>query len=351
MTTAPILLVSDFTFQWPLALVSLLLVPVLIGLYVWMQKRRRKYALSYASVALVRQAVGKGPGVRRHIPAALYITAIAAMLIALARPTATVPVPQNTGTVILSLDVSGSMLAEDVKPDRMEATKKAVRDFIKKQPHGVKVGVVAFSDFASLVAAPSTDKKQALEAVARLQPQRGTNIGAGLQIALDAINEQSDIGRSTSAGPPTAPSRIPTPTPVPKVTGSKPPAASIVLLSDGQSNTGPDPLKVAQEAVDAGIKVYTIGIGTPEGTILQIQGRNVFTQLDESTLKGVAEKTQARYFNAQDEASLGQIYDELTRERAFEDENTEITFAFAAIAGVLFLVAGGLGLLWFNRLP
>jgi Ca-activated chloride channel family protein len=337
-----------------LALLLLILVPILIGLYVWMQKRRRKYALSYASVTLVRQAVGRGPGVRRHIPAGLYITAITAMLIALARPTATVPIPQNTGTIILSLDVSGSMLAEDVKPDRMEATKKAVRDFIKQQPHGVKIGIVAFSDFASLVAAPQTDKKQALEAVARLQPQRGTNIGAGLQIALDAINEQSDIGRSTSSapGPAAPPSRIPTPTPVPKVAnGAKPPAASIVLLSDGQSNTGPDPVKVAQEAVDAGIKVYTIGIGTPEGTILQIQGRNVFTRLDDETLKAVAQKTNATYYNAQDEAALGQIYDQLTRERNFEDEDTEITFAFAAIAGVLFLVAGGLGLVWFNRLP
>jgi Ca-activated chloride channel family protein len=320
-----------------------------------MQKRRRKYALRYASVTLVSQAVGKGPGVRRHIPAALYIAAIAFMVVGLARPTATVPIPQNTGTVILSLDVSGSMLAEDVKPDRMEATKTAVRDFIKKQPKGVKIGVVAFSDFASLVAPPSTDRKQALEAVARLQPQRGTNIGSGLQIALDSINELSDIGRSTSAlpGQPTQNQlRAPTPTPVPKLAGTNsPPAASIVLLSDGQSNTGPDPVKVAEEAVNAGIKVYTIGIGTPEGTILQIQGRNVFTRLDEDTLKVVAQKTDARYYRATDEQSLNQIYDELTRERRFEDEETEITFAFAAAAGLLFLIAGGLGMLWFNRLP
>jgi len=343
------------SFEWPWALGLLVIVPVIIALYVMMQKRRRKYALRYASVALVSQAVGKGPGVRRHIPAALYITAIAAMIVGLARPTATVPIPQNTGTIILSLDVSGSMLAEDVKPDRMEATKSAVRDFIKKQPKGVKIGVVAFSDFASLVAPPSTDRKQALDAVSRLQPQRGTNIGAGLQIALDSINELSDIGRSTSSQPgqPTQNQlRAPTPTPVPKPVGTtKTPPASIVLLSDGQSNTGPDPVKIAEEAVAAGIKVYTIGIGTPEGTILQIQGRNVFTRLDEDTLKVVAQKTDAQYFRATDEASLTKIYDDLTRERRFEDEETEITFAFAAVAGALFLVAGGLGMLWFNRLP
>jgi Ca-activated chloride channel family protein len=343
------------SFEWPWALGLLVIVPVIIALYVLMQQRRRKYALRYASVALVSQAVGKGPGMRRHIPAALYITAIAAMIIGLARPTATVPIPQNTGTIILSLDVSGSMLAEDVKPDRMEATKSAVREFIKKQPKGVKIGVVAFSDFASLVAPPSTDRKQALDAVSRLQPQRGTNIGAGLQIALDSINELSDIGRSTSSQPgqPTQNQlRAPTPTPVPKPVGTtKGPPASIVLLSDGQSNTGPDPVKIAEEAVAAGIKVYTIGIGTPEGTILQIQGRNVFTRLDEDTLKVVAQKTEAQYFRATDEASLTKIYDDLTRERRFEDEETEITFAFAAVAGVLFLIAGGLGMLWFNRLP
>jgi Ca-activated chloride channel family protein len=343
------------TFEWPWALALLIIVPVIIALYVMMQRRRRKYALTYASVALVSQAVGKGPGVRRHIPAALYIAAIAAMIVGLARPTATVPIPQNTGTVILSLDVSGSMLAEDVKPDRMEATKDAVREFIKKQPKGVKIGVVAFSDFASLVAPPSTDRKQALDAVARLQPQRGTNIGAGLQIALDSINELSDIGRSTSSQPgqPTQNQlRQPTPTPVPRPVGqTNAPPATIVLLSDGQSNTGPDPVKIADEAKVAGIKVYTIGIGTPEGTILQIQGRNVFTRLDEDTLKTVAQKTEARYFRATDKEGLDQIYDELTRERRFENEETEITFAFAAAAGLLFLIAGGLGMLWFNRLP
>jgi Ca-activated chloride channel family protein len=343
------------TFEWPWALGLLVIVPVIIALYVLMQRRRRKYALTYASVALVSQAVGKGPGMRRHIPAALYITAIAAMIVGLARPTATVPIPQNTGTVILSLDVSGSMFAEDVKPDRMEATKIAVRDFIKGQPKGVKIGVVVFSDFASVVAPPSTDRKQALDAVSRLSPQRGTNIGAGLQIALDSINELADIGRSTSSQPsnPSAPSlRQPTPTPVPRPTGTtNAPPASIVLLSDGQSNTGPDPVKIADEAKAAGIKVYTIGIGTPEGTILQIQGRNVFTRLDEETLKVVAQKTEAKYFRATDQQSLNQIYDDLTRERRFEDEETEVTFAFAAAAGVLFLIAGGLGMLWFNRLP
>src|SRR5688572_20179251 len=243
------------SFIWPQALVLLLIVPLLAGLYIQMQKRRRRYALQYASVSLVAQAVGTGPGVRRHIPAALYLLALTAMVIALARPQATIPVPSNTGTVILAIDVSGSMLAEDVEPNRMEATKAAVKEFIEKQPSGVKVGIVSFSDFGALVAPPSRERKPTLDALARLRPQRGTNIGGGLQVALDAIYEDNLD----------AP---PTPTPA---TGSAPGAtpadrnlaASIVLLSDGQSNTGPPVEQVAEEATAAGIKVYTIGIGTP----------------------------------------------------------------------------------------
>jgi Ca-activated chloride channel family protein len=175
-----------------------------------------------------------------------------------------------------------------------------------------------------------------------MRPQRGTNIGSGLQVALDAIYEGAD-GFSATTG------NGATPTPTPDA--SKVPPATIVLLSDGQSNTGPPPLSVAEEAQNAGIKVYTIGIGTPEGTILQIQGRNVFTRLDEETLRGVADMTEARYFAATDDDELGEIYDELARERLVEDEETEITFLLTGVALLISIAAGGLGLLWFNRLP
>jgi Ca-activated chloride channel family protein len=331
------------SFIWPQALVLLLIVPLLAGLYIQMQKRRRKYALQYASVSLVAQAVGTGPGVRRHIPAALYLLALTAMVFALARPQATIPVPSNTGTVILAIDVSGSMLAEDVEPNRMDATKAAVKEFIEKQPSGVKVGIVSFSDFGALVAPPSRDRKPVLDALARLRPQRGTNIGGGLQVALDAIYEDN-----LDAPPTPVPANSSAPV---DPTIQRNLAASIVLLSDGQSNTGPQVEQVAEEATAAGIKVYTIGIGTPQGTILQIQGRNVFTRLDEDALRTVADSTGGRYFNAQDKEDLRGVYDELTRERQFEDEETEVTFAVTAAALLLSIIAGGLGLLWFNRLP
>jgi Ca-activated chloride channel homolog len=331
------------SFIWPAALLLLLIVPVMAYIYIWMQTRRRRYALQYASVSLVAQAVGKGPGIRRHIPAVFYLLALTAMILALARPQATIPVPTNTGTVILAIDVSGSMFAEDVPPNRMEATKDAVREFVEKQPSGVKIGIVSFSDFGALVAPPTRDRKPVIDAINRLRPQRGTNIGGGLQAALDAIYEGID-------GPPLTTGPNATPTPAPG-TGATKPAASIVLLSDGQSNTGPQPEVVAEEAAAAGIKVYTIGIGTEQGTVLEIQGRNVFTRLDETALRAVADTTGGRYFNAHDKDDLRQIYEELTRERQFEDEDTEITFAVTAAAMILSVIAGGLGLLWFNRLP
>ncbi len=329
------------SFEWPWALAFLLVIPVLAAVYISMQRRRQHYALRYASVSLVQQAVGSGPGVKRHIAAVFYLLALTAMVIALARPEASIPTPTTTGTIILSIDVSGSMFAQDVEPNRMEATKEAARNFVETQPSGVKIGVVSFSDFGALVAPPDDDRKQALESISRLRPQRGTNIGAGLAVALDAIYEDQADGEPIVTNEPT---------PTPDETLSAPPA-SIVLVSDGQSNTGADPLDLAEEAARNGIKIFTVGIGTPEGTVLQIQGRNVFTFLDEATLKRMADLTGGRYFNAQDETDLREIYDDLSRERVIENKETEVTFAFAAIALVFSMMAGGLGLVWFNRLP
>jgi Ca-activated chloride channel family protein len=341
------------TFIWPQALLALLLVPVLVGVYIWMQRRRSRYAVRFASVAMVRQAIGKGPGIRRHIPAAIYLLALTGMVVALARPQATISVPRNTGTLMLVIDVSGSMQATDVKPNRMEATKAAAAEFVERQPDGVKIGIVSFSDFGALVQAPTRDKDAVVKAIDRLRPQRGTNIGGGLQAALDALYEGSDTPRPTAApsGPAAGGQSTPPPSPSSAAGDSKAAPASIVLVSDGESNVGPPPLDVAQEAVQAGVKVYTIGIGTKEGVNLNIQGRRVFTRLDEDSLRGMAELTSGRYLNAQDESELRSVYDELAREREFEKEETEITFGFTAGALALSLIGGILSLLWFNRLP
>ncbi|HET8569136.1 MAG TPA: VWA domain-containing protein [Candidatus Limnocylindria bacterium] len=330
--------------SWPGALVTLLLVPALAALYVVAQRRRRRYALRYASVALVREAVGPGPGVRRHIPAAIFLVALASMLFALSRPQAVTILPSEEGTVILALDTSGSMQAEDLRPSRMEAAKSAAMGFVDKQSKAVRIGVVSFSDNAFLVQAPTDDKEAVKAAIARLRPQRGTAIGRGILASLDAIFESSEGDAGAPAG------AQPTPTPRPLAPGQFAPA-SIVLLTDGENNVFPPPLSIVNEAVDRGIRVYTIGVGSPEGTILRIQGRQIRTRLDEATLKRVAEVTKADYYLASDEAQLKRVYEQLTTTVVLRPEKTELTFAFTGLAAVLATIAGMLSLAWSSKLP
>lgn len=341
-------------FVWPTALWALLLVPVLLVLYVLVQRRRRRYALRYASLTLVRDALGKGPGLRRHIPPALFLLALAAMLVGLARPQSVVTLPSEEGTVILAIDVSGSMQAEDVRPNRMEAAKSAATAFVGKQSAKARIGVVSFTDNAAIVQAPTDDKEAVKAAISRLRPQRGTAIGRGILTSLEAIFENSDLDFPVQPAHPSSGQRS-TPAPAtPRATrvpeGYFAPA-TIVLLTDGENNVFPPPLSVVQEAIDRGIRIYTIGLGSPEGTILRIQGRQIRTRLDEATLKQVAELTKAEYYLASDEAELQKVYENLTTTLVLRTEKTEITFAFTALAALLSVLAGALSLAWFQRLP
>lgn len=339
------------TFQWPDMLWLLLLIPVLIVGYIIAQRRRQNYAMRYASLSLVRQALGRGPGFRRHIPPILFMIALAIMIVALARPTATITLPVQEGTVILTFDVSGSMQATDVKPSRLDAAKAAAHDFVENQPSGVQIGVVTFSDNASIVQAPTDDKTAVLAAIDRLQPQRGTAIGKGLLASLDAIdaagNEEAAIfrGRRPASATPT-----PTPSPTPMPKGQFQPAI-VVLLSDGENNVNPAPLDIIDQVVNRGVHVYTIGLGTAAGVVLHIEGLAVHTRLDEPTLKQIAADTNAEYFNATNAADLKSIYTNLATRLVLHTEKQEITFGFTAVAGMISLFAGILSLLWFNRLP
>ncbi|TME75500.1 MAG: VWA domain-containing protein, partial [Chloroflexi bacterium] len=177
------------TFLFPPGLWLTLVVPILVGLYIWAQRRRQKYALRYASLSLVKEAMGRGPGVRRHIPPALFLAAMFFMTAALARPVMVVTAPAQEGTVILAIDVSGSMQAEDLKPNRMEAAKEAAKAFVTRQGEDVSIGIVSFSGDASLVQSPTTDKDLVIKAIDRLRPQRATAIGRGILTSLDAIFE------------------------------------------------------------------------------------------------------------------------------------------------------------------
>ncbi|HUQ17743.1 MAG TPA: VWA domain-containing protein, partial [Candidatus Saccharimonadales bacterium] len=293
------------SFLWPTSLYFLLAVPVLLGLYVWSQRRRRRYALRYASLSLVKEALGRGPGIRRHIPPALYLIALAFMLFALARPIAVVKVPSQEGTVILAMDVSMSMRATDIKPDRITAAKEAAKAFVVKQGDNVKIGVVSFASDASLVQAPTTDHDLVIAAIDRLKLQRATAIGRALLTSLDAIVEDQGGGETdlpsavlTKPRDPNAP-QTPTKTAVP---GAAKSSASIILLTDGQNNQFPPPLSILDQAISRGIRVYTVGVGTPAGAVLSLEGRSIRTALDETTLKQIAEDTDAQYFLATSES-------------------------------------------------
>jgi Ca-activated chloride channel homolog len=345
------------TLQWPFMLPLLILVPILLAAYIWMQRRRRRFALRYSSLSLLKEAVGTGPGIRRHIPPAFFLVSLAVMLFALTRPVAEVQVPSFDGTVVLSIDVSGSMAATDLEPDRLEAAKVAARDFVNQQPGDVRVGVVAFSGFAALVQAPTTDRAQVLSAIDMLQPQRSTAIGEGLVAAMKAIDPALNIdapsqrfGRSSGFGQSPAPAAAPTPTPPAQGTATTN-SGIIVLLSDGQNTSGVDPITVAPQAKALGIRVYTVGIGTANGTVLRLGGRGMRVRLDESVLRQIADVTGGQYFNAQNEKDLRSIYHDLVRQFGMRTERTELTAFVTGAAALLALVGGILSLLWFSRLP
>jgi len=340
-------------FIWARMLLLLILVPFLVAAYVLAQRRRQKYALRYASLSLVKDALGKGPGIRRHIPAGLFLAGMTVIIFALARPSATVTLPSEEGTVILSMDVSGSMRATDIKPSRMEAVKEAARIFIARRPRNVRIGIVAFSGTAELIQPPTSDNDQLLAAVNRLHPERYTAIGSGLQTALDAIFEKKDQTTDTPPPDPNDPLTAAPPTdqePPPVPPGSYK-SAVIVLMTDGQSNQGPDPLDVADKAANLGVRVFTVGVGTKEGAIIGFEGFSFRVILDEATCKEIAAKTAGTYFKASSEGDLHKIYENLSTRLMVEREKTEITAIFVAVAAALLLAAGAFSLLWFNRLP
>jgi Ca-activated chloride channel homolog len=282
------------------------------------------------------------------------------MIVALARPSAVVLLPSQQGTVILTMDVSGSMAATDLKPSRLEAAKSAARAFVEKQPQNVRIGVVSFSDIAAVVQAPTTDREAILGAINRMTPQRGTAIGRGILTSLDAIFEppqgqpsQPSFGnRNGGFGFRNDPLVVPTPTigPTPMPAGEFTSAITI-LLSDGESNVGPRPLDVVSQAADRGVRVFTVGVGDPAGTVLSVGGRSVRVRLDEETLRQIAEKTNGKYFKADTETDLKTLYENLSTRLILKSEKTELTAAFTGVATIFLLIAGSLSLLWFNRLP
>ena len=333
------------SFIWPIALFSLLLIPLLVVYYLSLQRRRARVRAQYASLDLVQNTSGRRIGASRHVPPILLLTGLSMLMLASARPQTQVALPRIEGTVILAFDVSGSMAANDIQPTRMDAAKAAARAFVQEQPATVQVGIVAFSDSGFSVQPPTDDKDEVLASINRLSPQRGTSLANGMLVSLKAIATNSQATHFYS---------VPTPNagkPAPALPAGKYDSSVIVLLTDGENNEQPDPLAAAQSAADHGVRVYTVGLGSPAGTTLHVNGFTVHTQLDEATLQQIAKITGATYYNAASAQELSKIYDNLDPQLVVKPEKIEVTSIFAGASAAVLLIGGLLSLFWFSRLP
>jgi Ca-activated chloride channel family protein len=343
-------------FLWSDLLWLLLIVPLLIAAYVYVLRRRKKMALRYASLLLVRDAIGPGQWLRRHLPPLLLLLALTGALLGVARPTAVFTLPYEHQTVVLAMDVSLSMRATDMEPTRLGAAQNAVKAFVKDLPPNVRVGIVTFAGSAAIVQTPTQNREELIAAVDRFQLQRQTAIGSGLLLALSlllpdaGIDLEADVfdsafSRRSVEGPlPRSERKEFNPVPPGSYT-----TGAIVLLSDGRRTTGPDPLKAAKMAAERGVRVHTIGFGSKDGGPVEFGDMTVYMRFDEEALKAIAGITEGQYSHAGSAADLHKVYKSLTTKLVLERRETELTAFFGAVAALFALVAAMLSLLWFHR--
>jgi Ca-activated chloride channel homolog len=354
------------TLLWSPFLLLLLLVPLLAVVYIWAQRRRRPTAVRFSSLSLVREAARR-PSRRRHLPFVLVAAAVAFLAVALSRPVVVASVPTNQTTVILTIDVSGSMCSTDIAPTRIEAAEQAASDFITHQSATTQIGIVAFSTFAELVQAPTTDTAKLLAALHSLATGRRTAIGSGILTSIDAI---AGVDKSVALSTPDGTQDV-----VPVAPGAYAPDI-VVLLTDGSSNTGPAPLDAAQQAANRGVRVYTVGFGTANGGALggscaqQFLGREPnlgggfgggggggggfsggnpggFRRgIDEATLRQIAQLTGGQYYPAESASELENVFASLPMSLVMKHETVEMSAGFVAVAGLLTGLGLLLGRLW-----
>ncbi|TMH70329.1 MAG: VWA domain-containing protein [Betaproteobacteria bacterium] len=321
------------SFLWPQALLLLIAAPLLAAAMVLRRRPARIPGLEMPQASRWQ----------RHVPPALYMAALVVAALAAARPTALITLPSQQRTIIMAIDVSLSMRASDVLPNRLAAAQSAAREFIKEQPGDVRLGIVSFAGTAVVVQQPTHERDDLIAAIDRLQLDRHTAIGSGIIVSLAALFPNDGIDVESFGKK--APAREAKPVPP----GSNPNAA-IILLTDGRRTMGPDPLQAARMAADRGVRVYTVGFGSAQGGPVQVEGYSIYMMFDEATLKSIAELTNAEYFHATSGAELKKIYDSLTAKFVLQREQTEITAFFAAAAAALVIAAAGLSLAWFSRI-
>ena len=341
-------------FLWADSLWLLLALPALAALYVWLLHRRRKLAVRYSSLGVVRAAAATRNW-RRHVPPALLLLACACLVLAAARPVAKIPLPWARTQVLMAIDVSLSMRVSDVKPTRMAAAQDAAKLFLRELPRNVEVGLITFAASSQVVQRATLDRDAVETAVNGLQMQFGTAIGDAIVHCLMELfpDEDLDIDEITYGRKLQARSLDEKPKPPPREFRPVPPGSynsgAIILLSDGRRTTGIDTLAAAKMAADRGVRIYVIGLGTVDGTAALPEGMSIYMQLDEPTLREVARMTGGEYHHAETADVLREVYRHLGSRVQVLARETELTSLFALAAAVFMLVAGGLSVLWFGR--
>ncbi len=348
------------TFLWPHVLWFLLAIPGLVAFYLWLLRRKRT-GVRYASLSLVREALGPGQRVRRHVPPLLFLLGLTAVIIATARPTAIVTLPSEQRTIILVIDVSLSMRATDVEPNRLVAAQAAAKEFVEQQPKDVRIGIVAFAGTASVVQPPTDNHDDLIAAIDRLDVQRHTAIGSAIIVAVATLfpDQGIEVGSFAGGGGISherqrgnsidEPAKAAKATPAPVAPGSYP-SAAIILLTDGRRTIGPDPLDAARLAADRGVRIYTVGFGTAEGGLAGFEGMSIYMRFDEETLRGIAEITRGEFYYAGTAADLRKVYERLNSRFVLERKETEVTAIATGVAAVLVLIASALSLAWYSRM-
>jgi Ca-activated chloride channel family protein len=321
------------SFASPWILWGLLIVPLLLVAYWFVQRRRNRYAARFTNLDLLANIVDAAPGRRRHIPALLALFSLAALIVAMARPQAVVAVPRDDATVVLTMDSSASMTATDVAPSRLDAAKSAASSFLDKLPNRFRVGLVSFSSTVQVLEEPTDDRDAVRSSVDSLEGDVGTALGDAIVTSVGLAPDPEEAGN---------------------VSGGKP-LFAVLLLSDGANTTGSEPLNILDQAKEAGVPVYTIALGTDEGTVDITNDLGMTETLavppDRETLRRVAQETGGKYFEAPTEADLKAVYEQIGSQVSWKDEKRELTAAFAAGGAVFLLLGAGLSALWFGRIP
>lgn len=356
-------------FLAPELLLGLLLIPVAVGYYLWAQRRRSRYAVRFTNLDLLANLAPRRPSWRRHLPPVLYLGAIAALLVGLARPAMVVAVPREDATVILAMDVSGSMSATDVQPSRLDAAIASALSFIDTLPDEVRVGIVSFASHPEILVVPTTERDQLEAAIEGLTSQDGTAMGDAIMEVLD-VAEQIHVGTAATPVAPDAPdgpNASPAPGASPAPDGSEAPNAptdlpsgqplvAAILLSDGANSVGrADPISAAERAATLGVPIYTIALGTPEGRV-QVRDENgqpasLQVPPDTATLERIAEISGGTAFDAPSAEDLAAVYEGLQSRIGYTEETQEVTVALAAAGLLLVVVGAGMSAVWFGRLP